>query len=67
MSEAELRSYSQRQLLSMCIEQRILPTLQKVWPWVTGDTPLEFDEGEIVRMPPERLLHLMVEHVPRRV
>jgi hypothetical protein len=33
MSEAELHSYSQRQLLSMYLEQHIRPTLERV-PWM---------------------------------
>jgi hypothetical protein len=33
MSQAELHSYSQRQLLSMYFEQHILPSIQKVAPW----------------------------------
>jgi hypothetical protein len=36
MSEAELRTCSQRQLLGMYITQHILPTLQRVYPWVHG-------------------------------
>jgi hypothetical protein len=35
MSEAELHSYSQRQLLSMYLEQHILPSIQKVALWVS--------------------------------
>ena len=34
MSEAELHSYSQRQLLSMYLEQHIRPTLETVAPWM---------------------------------
>jgi hypothetical protein len=34
MSEAELHSYSQRQLLSMYLEQHIRPTLERVAPWM---------------------------------
>ena len=35
MTEAELHSYSQRQLLSMYLKQHILPSIQKVAPWVS--------------------------------
>lgn len=35
MSQAELHSYSQRQLLSMYLEENILPSIQKVAPWVS--------------------------------
>jgi hypothetical protein len=35
MSQAELHSYSQRRLLSMYLEQHILPSIQKVAPWVS--------------------------------
>jgi hypothetical protein len=34
MSQAELHSYSQRQLLSMYLEQHIRPTLERVAPWM---------------------------------
>ena len=34
MSEVELHSYSQRQLLSMYLEQHIRPTLERVAPWM---------------------------------
>jgi hypothetical protein len=34
MSEAELHSYSQGQLLSMYLEQHIRPTLERVAPWM---------------------------------
>jgi hypothetical protein len=36
MSQAELHSYSQRQLLSMYLEEHILPSIQKVAPCVTA-------------------------------
>jgi hypothetical protein len=34
MSQAELHSYSQRQLLGMYLEQHIRPTLERVAPWM---------------------------------
>jgi hypothetical protein len=38
MSQAELHSYSQRQLLSMYLEQHIRPTLERVAPWMRMGT-----------------------------
>ena len=34
MTQAELHSYSQGQLLSMYLEQHIRPTLERVAPWM---------------------------------
>jgi hypothetical protein len=65
MSEAELHSYSQRQLVSMYLHQHILPTIQSVSPWLTiSEPPPELKE--LVKLPPERLLSVMKEQVRQR-
>jgi hypothetical protein len=46
MSEAELHSYSQGQLLNMYLEQHIRPTLERVAPWMRmGSEGPEGPEG----------------------
>ena len=44
MTQAELHSYSQGQLLSMYLEQHIRPTLERVAPWMRIGS--EGPEGE---------------------
>lgn len=65
MNDAELHQLSQRQLLSMYFHQHILPTIQRVSPWLEMPSDNELEQlnkeigAELMQRSPEELVGFM--------